>query len=416
MEEIMLKKLVLPEIIFLIFGFVFGLIILTITPPNLVPDETAHTIRACEISEGHLYNKTPYSNNACYNKLHSAKILPTVNMGIFQGASGYSPINYLASGIGLKIFKHAEPNLMYFAGRFFNFILWLMLTFFAIRITPVFKPQFLFCALLPMNIYMGMSYSADSLSNAFSFLFFAYLFNLIFKDETVQKKDILIVYLLSIIGAFCKGIIYPILLLPLAKYKNCRQKWFITLSALIISFGLLYLWQSINYTNIGIFANYEYNHNILIHKPLIFLGLLGKTLGLNLSGYVRGTIGTLGWAHIEFPIWVYVFTTILFFISFIFMPEKKIKLGHRFAAAGIFIGVVTFIHALMFCTWTAPNSNMITGLQGRYFVQLLPLTFLILGNNIVRIFGINKEIFNIIFVCWSLVLLTLSTILLANPI
>jgi uncharacterized membrane protein len=163
-------------------------------------------------------------------------------------------------------------------------------------------------------------------------------------------------------------------------------------------------------------ANYEYNHNILIYKPLIFLSLLVKTLVLNLSGYSRGMIGALGWAHIEFPIWIYVFTTILFFMSFIFLPEKKIRLSERVVAIGIYMGVVIFIHALMFCTWSEANSYMINGVQGRYFVQILPLTFLIFCNNVVRISGIYKDLFYVTFVCWSVVLLIFSTILLAKPI
>lgn len=41
-----------PEFIFIIFAFIFGVIMMFITPPYLVPDENAHLMRACEVADG----------------------------------------------------------------------------------------------------------------------------------------------------------------------------------------------------------------------------------------------------------------------------------------------------------------------------------------------------------------------------
>ncbi len=374
----MLKKIVLPEILFLIIGFIFGTAIMFVTPANLVPDEVAHTIRACEISEGHFYNNVPYSDNNCYKKLRDAHILPKVNIEQFQGASGYSPVNYIASGLGLKIFSVVKnPQVMYYAGRFFNFLLWLGLIFLAIHITPVFKWQFLFCSLLPMNIYEGMSYSADSLSNAFSFLFFAYMFSLIFAGSDCKKQKIGLLYILSAVGAFCKGVIYPIFLFVFAKFKNIKNRIFITFTTLIFSFILYYIWQSLNFVAIADTSAYEAHKHILLHSPITFWGIFIKTLLVNASGYIRGTIGVFGWGNIELPLIAYIVGVIIFMASFIALPTPKITKVFRGYAALILAIFIIAIHALIFCTWTPIGAEQILGMQGRYFVQILPLSFIL---------------------------------------
>lgn len=169
----MLKR---PELIFIIFGLIFGLFMIFVTPKFGVPDENGHFARAQEVSKGILYNNLPQNRKDDYQ---------------FHGASGYSPIMYAFSGLSLKITQKFDENIQFYTGRIVNLIVWILLIALAIHITPVFKWAYFIGALLPMSIFEGMSYSADSFSNAFAFLFFAYIFKLIFNDkEFSYKKDI----------------------------------------------------------------------------------------------------------------------------------------------------------------------------------------------------------------------------------
>lgn len=200
-------KLNHPEIIFAVFAFAFGILIIFLTPFNEVPDELTHYVRAKEVSQGKLYNKPP-------EKMTEAELSTSTYK--FHGASGYSPLMYTASALGIKIF----PDNIY-AGRICNLLVWILLITVAIRITPVFKWLFMFTALLPMSIYEGMSYSADSFSNAFAFLFFAYIFKLIYQEkEFSYKKDLPLLSLFSTIGALSKGIILPLFLVPFIPIKK----------------------------------------------------------------------------------------------------------------------------------------------------------------------------------------------------
>lgn len=151
-----------PEIIFIIFALCFGIIFAMRVIPFSILDGGEHYWRALEVSHGVFFN----GNKTTW-------------------VGGYSPVMYLASALGLKL-----CNYYFFAGRIFNLLVWIILIASAIRITPVFKWMFLITALYPTSLYQGMSYSADSFSNAFSFLFFAYMFKLIFSEKIFLIKKI----------------------------------------------------------------------------------------------------------------------------------------------------------------------------------------------------------------------------------
>ena len=175
----MFKK---PEFIFIIFALIFGFFMLFITPKFGVSDEPAHFIRAKEVSQGILYNNLPENRTDNYQ---------------YHGASGYSPVMYSFAGVTLKFTQRFNEDFQFYAGRIANLIVWILLIALAIHITPIFKWAFFVTALLPMSVFEGMSYSADSFSNAFAFLYFAYIFKLIFNEkEFSYKKDFLLLLLL----------------------------------------------------------------------------------------------------------------------------------------------------------------------------------------------------------------------------
>lgn len=140
-----------PEFIFIIFSFIFGLIMMFVTPPYLVPDEAAHLMRACEVADGIMYNKAPAQNVECDRYIQ--KGMNFVRPEKMHQCTGYSPVMYTFSALGLKAGMLWGGKVMFYLGRFANLLAWIILTALAIRITPVFKFPFLFAALMPMTLY-----------------------------------------------------------------------------------------------------------------------------------------------------------------------------------------------------------------------------------------------------------------------
>ena len=195
------KILEKPEVIFLVLSFIFGSIFLFKTPPFEVPDEAHHMLRTCEVADSIFYSKTPVQNTKYdrfftdIDKSENISENPNPNKYLlkreknqFHAASRNFPIMYIGSSIGIKIGSlfTQDGNILFYLGRFLNLLVYILLATFAIKITPVFKYPFMYLALLPMALFEGMSYSADSFNNGFSFLFFAFIFKLIFEKTEIN--------------------------------------------------------------------------------------------------------------------------------------------------------------------------------------------------------------------------------------
>lgn len=402
-----------PEFIFIIFAFIFGVIFMFLTPPYKVPDESSHLLRACEVADGIFYNKTPAQNVDC-DKYIQKNLLLVRPAEVYQ-VTGYPPLLYAFSALGLNVGKFWGGAIMFYLGRIFNLLMWIALIAVAIRITPVFKYQFLFAALLPMSVYVGMSLSADAFNNAFSFLFFAYIFKLIFEKKELARRDYILLVVMSLLSAFTKGAIYPIFLFFFLPIKKRKYKYLFSISCLGIAFALMSCWAAINLPFYNPMASPDLHRYLLLHEPGDFIMLYLKSLGFNsVFYYLRGCIGILGpLLDVRFDIPVYVITTMVFFSSFLVLPEKKISNKQRMLALAVFFMFLTMLHCVLYITWTPALTYKISGFQGRYLISVLPFIFLILAQNknyVSENFQKYYKIFLIIFI--FLLLLYASWILL----
>ena len=398
-----------PEFIFIIFAFIFGVVFMFLTPPYKVPDESSHLLRACEVADGIFYNKTPAQNVECdkYIQKQFSLIRPAE---VYQ-VTGYPPVLYAFSALGLNAGKLWGGAVMFYLGRIFNLLMWIALIAVAIRITPVFKYQFLFAALLPMSVYVGMSLSADAFNNAFSFLFFAYLFKLIYDKKDLERQDYILLVLMSLLSAFTKGAIYPIFLfffLPIKKYK-----YLFSISCLGLAFALMSWWAAINLPFYNPQASPELHRYLLLHNPFDFVLLYIKALIHNCIYYIRSCIGILGLLDVRFALPVYIITMLVFFSSFFFLPEKKVSNPQRILSLAVLFMFLTMLHCVLYITWTPAGTYKISGFQGRYLISILPFIFLIFAQNkdyVSEKFQKYYKIFLIIFI--FLLLLYASWILL----
>lgn len=384
-----------PEFIFIIFAFIFGLIMMFVTPPYLVPDEAAHLMRACEVADGILYNKTPAQDVECDKYIQ--KGMNFQRLEAMHQCTGYSPVMYAFSALGLKAGMFWGGKVMFYFGRFVNLLVWIIFTALAIRITPVFKFPFLFCSLMPMTLYEGMSLSADSFNNGFAFLFTAYIFKLIFEKKDVSKKDIILLSVMTLISAFTKGAIFPVFLfyfLPMKKYKTV----FATLM-LIAAFSLMTLWSSINMTFVNPDVNIEFNKYLFIHKPWHFLSLYAKSI-INSGYYMNSCVGILGWLNIRLKPFFYFPTLLIFMSMFIFLREEKVTNKMRVCALFVLTVFITLLHVYYYLIWTVPDSDRIHGIQGRYFIPVLPFVFLILAQSKKYFSDKIVDLYKIFLICY----------------
>ena len=393
------KLLEKPEIIFVILAFIFGSIFLFKTPPFEVPDEPNHLLRTCEIADFIFYSKTPVqdtdydkyflnidklsyikknSDNNKYNCMQREKTQ-------FHFASRNSAIMYIIPALGIKIGSlfTQDGNILFYLGRFFNLFLYIFLSAVAIRITPILKYPFMYIALLPMALFQGMSYSADSFNNAFAFFFLAFIFNLIFSKNEITKKDFIILCILSCVCAMCKGLVFFLFLLfflpPFAKEFKLKKNIYVAI-LIFISFVICQLLIALGPKNL----NSEYtviNDFLYIFKePISVLYKILVTSFVNIVSYFKQMVGVLGWLHIFLRPDVYVFG-FMSFISMIIFIKEKISFKFRITALLIILFSYFIIQYTLLIYWSNPNAQIINGFQGRYLIPMLPLLFIVFANN-----------------------------------
>ena len=218
---------IFPEWVFLIAAIPASAVFTFITPPLQVPDEVNHFLRINGITEFNIFkpdNTGPvsilhldsafgYLNFSAGKKTSIADI--TKHFGVKLEPEKRAPIStptnltlpYLPQALGVftgKLLDLSPLSLMYL-GRIFNFLVSVVIIFFAIRIIPQFKWIFLLLALMPKTMFLFGSLSYDSLTISLSFFTIAVFFYYAFACErNLNLKDLAMIASLVLLLLFCK--------------------------------------------------------------------------------------------------------------------------------------------------------------------------------------------------------------------
>jgi uncharacterized membrane protein len=451
MEE---KRVNKPEYIFLILALIFGIAFLFITPPFQVPDEGSHFYKAFYVSEGHL---TPGQNDQffpqslqysvlSFNYLHGAgnkqnmsNTFALLNLPLnyndkeyldISNVVIYPPVSYLAASLVMGVEKYfgVSPLILMYSGRLINLLVWIVLIFFAIRITPIHKWVFLLLALMPMTLFVAASLSADSFTIGLSFLAIAMFLKLAFVSEKIDIKDILLMFIIIFTLSLSKQgyaiLILLFFIIPKSKFKD--NKFRITSFALIGTFTLLFtgLWNYLFKESYMASASLSASDQIsfILSNPLNFPYVLSNTLLIEFKNYMVMFVGDFGWLDTPLPaVVVGAYLLILIIVALMDKTEVKINLNQKSIFLVIFSLISILIFAFEYITWTAVGLNHIKGIQGRYFIPIAPLLLLLFYNNIPSLnireriikFELNKktDMMIVLFITVILVITVIKLIL-----
>ena len=381
-----------PERIFLLFALLFGLIFLFITPIFQVPDEPMHLLRACEvanliihnnkdgdISKDFLPNKKFILKEKCScfqafkDKKHYTELFEFKELNYTHNNSGYSFLLYLPSAVGIKISSliTSNPYIQFYAGRLFNFLSFLCLTFIAIKITPRFKWTFLITALFPMTLYEGMSLSADSINLGLAFLYIAYIFHLAYgKKDAIQNKETSVLIFLSFLTIFSKGLFILTFLSFLIPKEKLKNKFILIPALITVIIFLQALLSTYSYILIANGVNPEARKAMILHTPLYTIKLFINTLIHKTTFYVQSSIFRLGWLEIEPNPTAVISLFFCYLTSAVLLENHKYIIYDKLLSASVCISYVILTLLLYFLTFSPLDCNIIIGAQGRYFIPL----------------------------------------------
>ncbi|MDY9922721.1 DUF2142 domain-containing protein [Methanobacterium sp.] len=388
-----------PERVFLILCLIFGIGFLLATPIFQVPDEPDHLLKSIHISKG--------------------EILPEKSM-VF--VSSYPPVPYVASAsvifVGKLVNFHSLDMIIYFA-KLANLLLYVLIVYSAIKLTPVHKWVFFLLALMPMTLYEAASLSADSFTIAISFLLIALFLKFSFDEEKneLNTKYILILFFLGLMIALSKQIYIVLMLLffsiPFYKFKNRRQMFS---SFLVISIPLLLIIEGWGFVIQGAYVpvlpeiSFHGQIVFMLLHPIAFIQALLHSFLHYAQYYLVSFVGTFGWLdnRLDTPlpsILVYIYLIVLILVSLIDNNDFNINLNQKLVYLTTFSLSFLSIFVLEYIAWNVVGSNIIEGVYGRYFIPIAPLFFLLFYN---KRFKFNSDKMGIAIILFSVSILSIS--------
>jgi len=408
-----------PENVFLILALVFGITFLIITPPGQVADEYRHFTRAYGVSQGNFFGESSliprrlndYLATTAGMPFHPEKKIRPSDLLEFWGqplnpadqashkmsTSVYFPIAYFFSGLGVAIGRlTSSAIIVFYIGRLFNLIIWILLGYLTLRTIPVYKWTFLLLMLSPMSLFQAASYSFDSFTNGLSFILIALCVNLALKaDQSLHWRNIVPLAFLAVLLPMTKPayafLVVLVLLIPARKFSS-HKNYILTMAGLILVAVALFVVSSLlNRASFNINAPFPEvvpNAQIayILKHPFTYLWIILNTVYTYFSFMAKSYIGMLGWLDTYLPQLVYwtYFPVIILAALFDKEAEYQVTFKHKIILA--ITAVLTFVVIATgeYITWTPVGAPVINSMQGRYFVQVVPLLALLFYNQKIK--------------------------------
>jgi uncharacterized membrane protein len=122
----------------------------------------------------------------------------------------------------------------------------------------------------------------------------------------------------------------------------------------------------------------------VLHDPMRFLRLAVADVAVHGRYYVEGLIGRFGLNEFSLPIAVVVIEILTLLAAALTSKRTLTPLG-RLVAIGIVIATVAGVMLSQYMIWSIVCGDAIEGVQGRYFLPILPLALLAISSKRLRL-------------------------------
>lgn len=428
---------------FLCWGGPFTLLLIFFIPPFQSPDEYAHFFRAYHISEGNLnsilqdqrvggflplgikqfagqaapwlaMNPGSRWNPTIIRELSRIPLQPDKRLFVdFNNSAMTPPVPYVPAALFMAAGRWlgATPLVIYYLGRIGTALAWLLLTWGALRITPVFAASFTIFALLPMTVFRGATLNHDAVTIGGLFFFLASVFRL--WSGNISRWQEIGHTALSLLAVSVKWPYALVLLLPLiaipgqplkARRLIARCSLWIVFPAILwcIWFGLSmklnlsYQQYNPNFRDTQAFvpeANPSQQISNSLEHPLCAAGAIAK--GIIRPATIASFIGTLGWQDTRLPIpFLLLAASGLLFLVLTESSPQVWPWRFRWITGAVFAGISVLLGAALYAVWTPLGANAMQGFHGRFLLPMAPLlpAFLFISRSSPRLAPWRKQL------------------------
>jgi Predicted membrane protein (DUF2142) len=402
------------RVTFLAVGGLFGLFFAFATPPHDPPDEARHHARAWLISQGRLgvvgaapghAASVPRSivrlhapaHHYSDEQLRSGRLPPTsprttphepaAVRSELRGSLGrydlqpvlyvtaypplvyapYVPAFWLSGALDLS----AAAGLL--VARLFGLAAWLAGVYFVLGIAP---QRWLLCgvALLPMSVFQGASVSGDPLTQVAILWWFAEISSAAARGS-VGRTDVARLLAAALVLGLVKPGYAPLALAALALPLRTGPRLGLTGAALAVAALPTLGWAGVVSTaqQPPLFPGADLAGQLrhALEHPLAFLAAAGGTSLALLPAWLEGVVGNLGHFDVEIPV-AATALGLAAVVASAALERRALPLPARGILLASFFATALAVLAMAYLGWTPVGSDKIQGVQGRYFLPMLP--------------------------------------------
>ena len=413
-----------PLRVLLIGSLLFGLMMIVATPPLRGPDETPHFLRAYGIAQGDFIPATRdeqgrkgillpprlhagfdyferswgQSKAGGYGPVFRAYFdhppaFDPAGPPIFvayAGSEGYSPIAYLPQAAAALIARALDLDFLatQYLMRIAGLIAITAMLAVAVRLIPALAWPLVVIAMLPAALYGRSVISADGTTLAAAAMVIALWLQGRLNPELRQPGR---QSLWLALGALTKP---PNLAFVLLELIPLRRRWRLLALTIVPALCVAVFWTWAGGADTAAWrmveitghpsAAYDPGHRIgyLLGDPLHFpLAVVRAVSEKDLGELWRQVIGVLGLFDTVLHDWVYPTLTATLLASFVTRLPAAAAMRAQLAltAATTIVGYAIAVYFICYLVFTPLDADSVWGVQGRYFVPILPLAAIVVA-------------------------------------
>jgi uncharacterized membrane protein len=409
---------------FLVLSALFGSLALVLTPPLRGPDELPHFLRAYGLTQGEivpdaadesrrkgllipgrlhqeirLYEQALASHyrglDVSYRSIlveHRRLVAsaPPATQPVFVpyvGSEGYSPVPYLPylPGLALARMLNLDFVSMLMVTRASGLILITAMMGLAIALVPRLRWPFLLIGLIPSALFSRAVLSADGLSLALVMAVAALVLRDACRLNAGSRRWRALLMTLCVLS---KPPQLAFLLLEAMRRPrgSARRRWRAAAAVVLPAIALATAWTLASDADVAAWRIVDGSTRAAEeYEPLWKLGFLLQAPGhfpMLLAGtwhyaddYLLQLVGILGW--LDMPLRPFVYPVIGASLIFVLCGTLDLDASMRrrlaVVAALTVLGYSLAIFLIFYLVWTGLDATEIDGVQGRYFVVVLPV-------------------------------------------
>ncbi|MBI1794528.1 MAG: DUF2142 domain-containing protein [Chloroflexi bacterium] len=307
--------------------------------------------------------------------------------------SVYSPPLLLPQALVMRFLGRSLqlPALfVFYAIRFSGLLSYLILAWLAVRLIPAHKWLLAVLAVSPMALFQAATISADSISNGIALLFIGGTLAVAAREELGWKEWGTLAVLFFILF-FGKVNIVPLALLPFFLINPSRFKMrhgYLTLAVAAILMLVVEVggWNFIAYSRYTAALTVDGADPVgqirfILTNPLGYSKIVALNAVQHGADYLRAWIAIYGFDYWPVPkITYYLYAAGL--LAALAAGPGQAGFGKRARISLASVFVLTYLATVtsLYISYTAVGSADIQGIQGRYFIPVMPLILLALAD------------------------------------